>query len=745
MDQVLDQFRRMCVSAQTESPMMRLLKLARQRLGTKCDYIAGWANDDTRFVITMCKCDTRNSYEELLFALHVSVDDKLIDVFRRTKELNNVEKAASLDVFSIISKVPLHSFTIVARICHAHIHRLFLIGECNINYKGYFELSLRVNNFLEFANMFTDLSDENPVIVMAYIIPAILLHRRNTAEVVKNLESCMRNDAAAGTGGSSLTMWPHMNAANLGWRTCNTSAINRMAIYAAGTLMNDCRASLFDEIECIVEEATDFYMRWIRERGNFRICEMLTNYFQELEKKDVPPGWWPTKLLDIKMNALIPGENAWYFNGTFNALSYTWDTGKNMFDNTRPIFSPRVIKTCRKKAYEKTLDIVGRLDISKFLWIDALCIDQNNEQKVINEVTRSHEYYKHCNKCIVMPAGMSRIPEVAELDSQILPKWFSRAWTLQEAASAEIIVGVFQDATGLVYLDRHEIARHLDYNVRQSGVAITSARMLLKRESLNTISPATIIEWALAKNACKVQDIIYGIQSMLAVSVPVDYSICIQCVIARLVGALQGHHRSSLVTLAGDGWMPKIVKDDDELTGIVTTSYLDSSILSNGNLLIKETTLIEVTCASYYCKVFKCGDGYKKYSTLPDKRSFIANVAAANSEQRIDRTSAADNAIVRAWVAVTYSSSDLVKIVHDKGVMVARIIMLNGDFSHLIFIGYAEDSPYLEQVYICAIKKERVFHKIGVIVQPVGIKYNERIKKDDIVIASGRSCSCVPQ
>lgn len=164
--------------------MTRLLKLAYQRRGTTCDYIAGWTYDKTRFVITMCKCDTRNSHDRL-FALHVPVDDKLIDVYHRTGELNDVEKAASFDVFSIISKIPLHSFTVVARICHAHAHRLPMIGECSSNSKGYWELSLRVNNFLEFASMFTDLSDEHPVIVMAYIIPAILLHERST--VVEDL------------------------------------------------------------------------------------------------------------------------------------------------------------------------------------------------------------------------------------------------------------------------------------------------------------------------------------------------------------------------------------------------------------------------------------------------------------------------------------------------------------------------------------------------------------------------------
>jgi hypothetical protein len=265
----------------------------------------------------------------------------------------------------------------------------------------------------------------------------------------------------------------------------------------------------------------------------------------------------------------------------------------------------------------------------------------------------------------------------------------------------------------------------------------------MKRESLNIISPATIMEWALARSACKVQDIIYGIQSLIAVSVPVDYSVCIQCVIARLAGALQGHHRTSLVTLAGNGWMPKIIKDD-ELAGIVTTSYLDSSILPDGNLLIKGTTLIKVTCASYCCKVFKCGDDYKRYSTLPDKRSLIANVAAANSEKRKDRIGASDDAIVRAWVAVTYSSSDLVQIVHDKGTMVARIIMLDGNFSHLIFIGYAEHSPYLELVYICAVLTKGVFFKVGVIARPAGIGYTEHVTTD-IVVASGRDCSCVLQ
>ncbi len=712
--------------------MVKLYKKAieNNKNNHSCDCTAGWTNDDTCFVITMCRNDTRNN-DYCEFKLHVPVDNIIINVYnRKYNVLTNYENAAAMAVNNIISTIPINSFMMIARIKSECVVSLSNIGQCSYNTRHYFELALKVNKVRELMQILTEFLDPNPVIVLVYLIPAFIFPNNKIANKIRNK---MRNDTIINT------KWQpnfNVNPAEKAWNAQDTGSIIDMAKTITSEL-DDIRSNLFSTIEATADDALDNYKQLYKERRDSRADEIISTYTENSNFENCPPVWWPRRLLDVKMNALIPGENAWYFRGSFNTLSYTWDVGE-LFENIKPWFSNQGVFTNKKDAYIELLEIAKDVDISEFLWIDALCIDQGNESEKIAEVIRSPKYYKMCNKCIVMPAGLSQMPYLEELKSPILPRWFHRAWTLQEAASAEFIVGVFKDG----YKDRYEIVEYLDYNINQSGVIIDSARHIMRREAINRLSASTVLEWALVRDAGRIQDVIYGILSILNITLTIRYNMCIQCIILELAGALSGNNRTAITALAGKGWLPMLMRNND-LAGIVVVSDQQSEILKDNSLLIKDTTVLEIRTLKFHKKIVDYNDDYKRYSTYSNKRYEIEKIAKRCSKIMADKNVAADNAVMRAWIARTYISARVLEIMHNDGIMVARVIMLDTDiFSHLIFIGYAENSLYIEKVYICATVVNGIFSKVGIIAQPVGNKDLDNANKTDAIIAYNCLCDC---
>ena len=688
-------------------------------------YSAGWAPKDANAynVITMCNNDTRN-FNSSVFQMHIPVDNVIINVLNRNEDvLSSSEYAAAKSAGLIINLMPIYTFMIIARVSHMYLYRLPQLGEAYFDIqKNYWELSLEVGNFAAFAEMFANLTDNNYITVLAHIMPAFIF---GNDALEMDIWSKTRIDKTIHDG------WrPNQDVSerDLKWFCNNSASIQQIA--QRTHYIDDIRSALFARLEENISDALEVYEKYVNNKGKLHELEIEDDE-RKYDTSGQIPEWWPTRLIDVRMNALLPGKNVWYYRGYFVTLSYTWETGNFLIDNHRPMFSAKTLKTYIRYSYDRLLNIAQNVDPSGYLWIDALCINQENATEILQEVARSPKYYRYCNKCIVMPAGLSNIISVNDLSGTSLPRWFSRAWTLQEAASAQFIVGVFAEG----YLDRFEILKYLDENFNHSGVILSSARSIMRRTALSMLEPAEIFEWALARDAFKREDIIYGIISLLLPNivgnVPIVYELDLESVILKTAEALSGSSRTSLLTLAGQGWLPTSV-DGEDLVGITVTSTLDSIVLENKDLLIKSTELIKANSVKKFKKLLQHNAADVRYSNKSGIRKHVENACISHTH---DKNGPAEDEVIRAWVAVVYMSSDIIYVKHDKGELIGRSIIMYKHFTHLIFIGYSKQSVYLEKVYVCAVHDGNSFHKAGIIAVPVGTYNNEQTATSDVIIS----------
>lgn len=79
----------------------------------------------------------------------------------------------------------------------------------------------------------------------------------------------------------------------------------------------------------------------------------------------------------------------------------------------------------------------------------------------------------------------------------------------------------------------------------------------------------------------------------------------------------------------------------------------------------------------------------------------------------------ADNAVARAWLAITYLASDCLEVeLHDAHI-VGRVFTDDASFifTHVIPIGYTLDSPMRERVYLLAVLEGGCYRKTGLMLE----------------------------
>ncbi|KAH7303937.1 heterokaryon incompatibility protein-domain-containing protein [Stachybotrys elegans] len=90
----------------------------------------------------------------------------------------------------------------------------------------------------------------------------------------------------------------------------------------------------------------------------------------------------------------------------FDILSYTWGPTKkkeNAYDCGIPGVEWRVVLQEQKINDIKQLMLQAGI---QYLWVDSLCLDQNNEEETDQRITKIHQYYRNARRCHIM-LGMS--------------------------------------------------------------------------------------------------------------------------------------------------------------------------------------------------------------------------------------------------------------------------------------------------------------------------------------------------
>lgn len=121
---------------------------------------------------------------------------------------------------------------------------------------------------------------------------------------------------------------------------------------------------------------------------------------------------------------------------SYSVVSYPWRDLQMPLDKTPPEGSFGVVGA--EHADPISIDVlrtictavrVGKLSL---VWIDRLCMLQNNKQDKAWQIQHMYELYAKCQMCLVVPGGLVRLAELTDTTC-----WADRAWTLQEAAAPQ--------------------------------------------------------------------------------------------------------------------------------------------------------------------------------------------------------------------------------------------------------------------------------------------------------------------
>lgn len=193
-----------------------------------------------------------------------------------------------------------------------------------------------------------------------------------------------------------------------------------------------------------------------------------TTLSEQSQFKDTNPSY-PSESPDQRCCRTYEPSDTYSIEGGFTALSYTWgspDKGHMVFINTRRLaITASLDQALRKLRLSR--------DVPK-LWVDSICINQNDDEERAGQVQRMCEIYKTATSTIIylgpatelstacfqsaitsesasMQTGMEEFPEREPEDfrlggghqkvrthregrKEILGRsWFTRAWTFQEA------------------------------------------------------------------------------------------------------------------------------------------------------------------------------------------------------------------------------------------------------------------------------------------------------------------------
>lgn len=171
----------------------------------------------------------------------------------------------------------------------------------------------------------------------------------------------------------------------------------------------------------------------------------------------------PKRIIDTFEEKIIELNNSSIItkilNNGFACLSYVWNKVGEELEEENNIYYNSNVKRNLKWAihYSKHIGI-------KYLWIDALCINQEDEEEKKQDIANMHLYYTKCDVVIVWTAIKKFDPkfqyDYKKAFNQFLDDdWITRTWTIQEGVLGKRLVIatdwglLFPDSWSLKYFE----------------------------------------------------------------------------------------------------------------------------------------------------------------------------------------------------------------------------------------------------------------------------------------------------
>ncbi|KAJ3105490.1 hypothetical protein HK100_003889, partial [Physocladia obscura] len=133
----------------------------------------------------------------------------------------------------------------------------------------------------------------------------------------------------------------------------------------------------------------------------------------------------PRRLYDTKGRKIVSTKELYI--KSFAIVSYVWGSiehNKTLPDVIGCNWDIHSISAEGLAAVEELTQACGL----QYVWVDVLCISQNNAAEKQEEISRMHLYYASATVCLVFTNGL-----YADIGEFQLAQWAGRLWTLQEA------------------------------------------------------------------------------------------------------------------------------------------------------------------------------------------------------------------------------------------------------------------------------------------------------------------------
>jgi hypothetical protein len=184
------------------------------------------------------------------------------------------------------------------------------------------------------------------------------------------------------------------------------------------------------------------------------VASVLEIPFEDLGKiplslADIPP--YHFRFLDCR--ALVQQTVLRVLNfeklpaGRYTAISYVW-RGLRHDEDSAPRQRFMAVKGAEDAdpislALLRTACLASLTLGCEMLWLDRLCIMQENDSDKSWQIKNMYSIYQSCRACLVLPGRLVRLATLSEETS-----WIHRAWTLQEAIAPPSVQCVFSWAMG---------------------------------------------------------------------------------------------------------------------------------------------------------------------------------------------------------------------------------------------------------------------------------------------------------
>ncbi|KAG6332327.1 hypothetical protein ID866_6766 [Astraeus odoratus] len=211
----------------------------------------------------------------------------------------------------------------------------------------------------------------------------------------------------------------------------------------------------------------------------------------------------------------------------YAVLSHCWSTveGEEVeFDEMRYLPSLGVSEELRAKpGYKKIVASCRRAhhDELKWLWIDTCCIDDRERREALNSMYRWYQGSKICYAYLHDVDG-EILPGAISVDGDLKrPRWFFRAWTLQELIAPYDVL--FFNRTWEVIGNKQDCAFKLQEITRIPEDILEMG--LPDPGDTSYPSAAQIISWAADREASKAEDKAYALMGLFDVRIPMEYGV----------------------------------------------------------------------------------------------------------------------------------------------------------------------------------------------------------------------------